>query len=270
MRPKPLILGVLNVTPDSFSDGGRFVDVEKAIKFAAAMWKEGADYIDVGGESTRPGAAPVSVEEELRRVLPVVERLLDDVGARVSIDTRKFEVAKACADLGVSVINDVSGGSDPRLAKLVAETGLDVILMHMRGTPETMQRNLVYENGAISEVKKFLKERVQLFCDAGVRRERIWIDPGIGFGKTLDQNLDLLRRLDEFDGIAGRVAIGTSRKSFLALILGGPNVPIDRREPGTLASNLWAYLKGASVFRVHDVGVFRHAITTWEAIDVSE
>lgn len=260
MPPKPLILGVLNVTPDSFSDGGKYATLDRALAGARELVEAGADILDVGGESSRPGAEPVALQDELDRVLPVVEAIVSELGVTVSVDTRKYEVAEAALRSGATIINDISGGQDARLLSLAARGDFSILLMHMQGDPRNMQLAPTYPGGVVEEVKAFLQERVALFEKAGVRRERIWVDPGIGFGKTLDHNLELLRRLKEFRDIGGRLAIGTSRKAFL----GGP---ISDREPGTLASNLWAYRQGASVFRVHDVAALRRALSTWTSIE---
>ncbi|MBI4403286.1 MAG: dihydropteroate synthase [Deltaproteobacteria bacterium] len=266
MRNEPLIMGILNVTPDSFSDGGLYFDRNSALDRARQMSQEGADIIDVGAESTRPGAMPVNVQEELNRVLPVLD-LVKPLAGRISIDTTKYEVAREAVEHGASILNDVSGGSDIRMAELAAEHSLDVILMHRQGTPATMQVCPEYPQGVVHEVFEYLSQRARKFEEAGVVKEKIWVDVGIGFGKTFEQNCQLLRHLDRFNQIAGRVVIGTSRKSFLGKMLGEePALPVDRRCPGTLASNLWAYSQGASVFRVHDVGEFKLALTTWRKI----
>ncbi len=259
-----LIMGVLNVTPDSFSDGGRFLKIDDAVEQALELVSEGADILDVGGESTRPGAAPVSIDEELNRTAGVIERLTNETGARISIDTRHFEVAAAAVSLGATLVNDTSGGRDIRLAQLALEHPIDLCLMHMQGDPMTMQLSPNYPRGVVPEVKDYLQERVRAFEEIGVSRDRIWIDPGIGFGKTPDHNLDLLQNLNVLRGIGGRILIGTSRKSFLATILGDTEMSL--RLEGTLASNLWAYEQGASVFRVHEVAPLVRALKTWESI----
>jgi dihydropteroate synthase len=256
-----LIMGVLNVTPDSFSDGGQFTSPAQALAHARALAADGADIIDVGGESTRPGAAAVPLDVELGRVLPVVEGIAG-LGPRVSIDTRKPEVAEAALRAGATIVNDVSGGADPRMAGVVKRHYATIILMHMRGTPETMQQSPEYPRGVVNEVRDFLAGRVRAFVEAGVPLEALWLDPGIGFGKTVEHNLELLHSLDALAGIAGPIVIGTSRKSFL-----GAGLPVAAREPGTIASSLYARAKGASVFRVHDVAAMKRALTVWEAID---
>lgn len=259
-------MGVLNVTPDSFSDGGRFQSEGAAVTRALQMVKEGADIIDVGGESTRPGATPVSIAEEIARVAPVIENLSQSTDVRISIDTRHYDVACEAVRLGATILNDITGGRDIRMAQLAREKGLNVCLMHMQGDPQTMQDSPRYLNGVVSDVKNFLRDRVRAFEEVGVPREHIWVDPGIGFGKTVDHNLDLLRHIKEYQNIAGRIVVGTSRKSFLAHVVRDPSLAFDLRLEGTIASNLFAYSHGASVFRVHEVGALRRALTTWDAI----
>jgi dihydropteroate synthase len=262
---QPLVMGILNVTPDSFSDGGQFFSFRAACDRAAKMAEDGADIIDVGGESTRPGAKPVSSAEEIDRVVPVIERI-KALGVRVSSDTSKPDVAKAAIAAGASIINDVTGGRNENLLSVVAGSKVDVILMHMQGEPQNMQTNPHYPLGVVTEVKNTLVDRVKAWGEAGVDRGRIWIDPGIGFGKTLDHNLELLRNLSSFQDIGHRLVIGTSRKSFLSILLGSPDVPFELREAGSVASNLWAWAQGATVFRVHEVGAMKRALITWRAI----
>jgi dihydropteroate synthase len=250
-------MGIVNVTPDSFSDGGLFLDPDTAIEHGLRLADEGADILDVGGESTRPGAEPVSEQEEIDRVLPVVEAL---AGARrsVSIDTTKLEVARAALTAGAALVNDVSAFRfAPDMAGLVASEGVDCCLMHMLGEPRTMQANPRYED-VVSEVKAFLEERLAFATAEGVPEDRIWLDPGIGFGKTVEHNLDLLRRLDEIVAIGRPVVVGTSRKSFLGKLAGGR--PEGERLPGTIATNVLALERGASVFRVHDVAPVADAL----------
>jgi len=250
-------MGILNVTPDSFSDGGRFLDTAAAIAHGLALEAEGAAFIDVGGESTRPGAEGVSANEELRRVLPVIEGLVSaGAAATISIDTSKASVARAALDAGASFVNDVTAFSDPAMAELVAARGVECCLVHMQGEPRTMQRDPHYGD-VVAEVREFLAARVEAAVAAGIARERILIDPGIGFGKTVEHNLALLDRLDEIVALGQRVLIGTSRKSFLG--------PLARRDDearlaGTIATNVIALLRGASVFRVHDVAAVADAL----------
>jgi dihydropteroate synthase len=243
-------MGVVNVTPDSFSDGGLFLDVDAAVEHGAQLVRDGAAIVDVGGESTRPGADPVSEAVELERVVPVVERLAVG-GATVSVDTRKAAVAEQALQAGARIVNDVwAFRHDPSIAGLVAAAGAWCCLMHMRGhDPRTMQDEPVYDD-VVSDVKAFLEERLAFAVGEGVPEERVWLDPGIGFGKTLEHNLELLRRLGEIVAIGRPVAIGTSRKSFLGRLTG--REPRDR-VAATVATNVLALERGASVFRVHDV-----------------
>jgi dihydropteroate synthase len=248
------LMGVVNVTPDSFSDGGAFDDPAAAIAHGRRLAAEGAAILDIGGESTRPGADPVPVEEELRRVIPVVEGL---AGARISIDTMKLAVAKAAVEAGATYVNDVTAfRNDPDLAGFVADRGLDCCLMHMLGEPRTMQADPRYDD-VVDDVKAFLSERMDFAIRAGVAEERIQLDPGIGFGKTLAHNLELLRRLDELTELGRPLVIGTSRKSFLGKLTGRD---VTERVPGTIATCVLALERGASVFRVHDVAPTRDAL----------
>ena len=243
-------MGIVNVTPDSFSDGGLFLEAGAAVEHGLALAEEGAAILDVGGESTRPGASPVSEEDELRRVLPVVEGL-SAAGRRVSIDTTKLAVARAALSRGATIVNDISAFRfEPGLAGLVADRGAHCCLMHMLGDPRTMQQDPRYED-VVSEVKAFLEERLAFAVGEGVSEERVWLDPGIGFGKTAAHNLELLRRLGEIAAIGRPVVVGTSRKSFLGKLAGGK--PEAERLPGTIATNVLAFERGASIFRVHDV-----------------
>ncbi len=262
---KPLVMGILNITPDSFSDGGTFLTLPAQLAQVKCLVDGGADIIDVGGESSRPGAEPVTAEEELRRVLPVIAEMRKNFNVQISIDTTKIQVARAAVEAGATILNDISGAKDIEMAKLAAEKGLTLCLMHMQGTPQSMQENLAYPDGVVITVKKFLETRTRMVCEVGVKKENIWVDPGVGFGKTPQQNLDLLRHLDHFKTIGGRLLMGTSRKSFLTKVVRGVE-SIEDRESGTLSSNLWAYAKGASVFRVHDVKQFYRGIQTWDAI----
>jgi dihydropteroate synthase len=248
------IMGVVNVTPDSFSDGGVFDDDVAAIAHAQRLISEGATIVDVGGESTRPGAAPVPVEAELERVIPVVEGIS---GAQISIDTMKLEVAEAALDAGAGYVNDVTAfRHDPDLAGLVADRGVDCCLMHMLGEPRTMQDDPRYAD-VVDDVKAFLEQRMAFAVKAGVREERIQLDPGIGFGKTLEHNLELLRRLDELVALGRPIVIGTSRKSFLGKLTGRD---VTERVHATVATSVIAFERGARVFRVHDVAATRDAL----------
>jgi dihydropteroate synthase len=252
------LMGVVNVTPDSFSDGGLYLDRGAAIAHGLELEAAGAALVDVGGESTRPGAEPVGEAEELRRVLPVIEGLHDaGLQAQISIDTSKVAVARAAIDAGAGLVNDVTAfRAEPEIAALVAERGVDCCLMHMRGEPRTMQRDVHYDD-VVGEVRDFLEERVELALSAGIARERITIDPGIGFGKSAEHNLELLARLDEIVALGLPVMIGTSRKSFIGAITGKPH---DDRLAGTIATCVMAYERGASIFRVHDVAPVADAL----------
>jgi dihydropteroate synthase len=252
------IMGVVNVTPDSFSDGGLFLDADAAVAHALELAGQGADILDFGGESTRPGAEPVSADEERRRVLPVIERVLaSGRDAQVSIDTSKTAVARAALDAGATYVNDVTAfRGSPDLAGLVAERGADCCLMHMLGEPRTMQQDPRYDD-VVADVKAFLEQRLAFAVAEGVPEERVMLDPGIGFGKTLEHNLELLRRLDEIVALGRPVVVGTSRKSFLGRLTGRD---VGERVPGTIATNVLALERGASVFRVHDVAPVRDAL----------
>lgn len=246
------VMGVVNVTPDSFSDGGLWLDAGAAIAHGAQLHDEGAAILDVGGESTRPGAEPVGAEEELRRVIPVLEGLRDRApDAVLSIDTSKLAVARAALEAGAAYVNDVTAlRHDPAIAALVAEAGVDCCLMHMRGEPRTMQADPRYDD-VVDDVRAFLEERAAFAIAEGVAPERVQVDPGIGFGKTLEHNVTLLRRLDEIAALGFPVVVGVSRKSFLGALT-GREVAADR-VAATVAANVLAYERGARVFRVHDV-----------------
>ena len=249
-------MGVVNVTPDSFSDGGRYLDARAAIAHGRVLAGEGADLLDVGGESTRPGAEPVEAAEEAARVVPVIEALAPHTP--VSVDTTKASVARAAIAAGASVVNDVSAlRFDPDLAGVVADAGVDCCLMHMQGEPRTMQDDPRYDD-VVSEVKAHLEERAAFAVAAGIAEERIRVDPGIGFGKTVEHNLELLRRLDEIVALGFPVLVGTSRKGFLGKLTGRE---VGERLPGTIATNVLAFERGASIFRVHDVAPVRDALT---------
>lgn len=254
-------MGVLNVTPDSFSDGGTYLDAERAIEHGRALAAAGADILDVGGESTRPGAAAVEAAEELERVGPVCEELAG--GHAVSIDTSKVEVARAALDAGAAIVNDVTAlRAEPEMAELCADAECTVVLMHMLGDPRTMQDDPRYGDVA-DDVKAFLAERIEFATAAGVAEERIWVDPGIGFGKTVDHNLELTRRLGELADLGRPIVYGSSRKSFIGRLTGAE---ADQRLGGTIASSLLAAANGAEVLRVHDVAPMRDALRTAEAI----
>lgn len=251
------IMGIVNVTPDSFSDGGEWFEHAAAIEHGRELIGRGAAIVDVGGESTRPGSEPVGEDEELRRVVSVVEGLRD-AGAQISVDTSKRAVAEAALAAGATYVNDVTAfRADPDLAGLVADAGCDCCLMHMLGDPRTMQTNPRYDD-VVSEVKAFLEQRLAAAVAAGIDERRVYLDPGIGFGKTIDHNLELLRRLDELVAIGRPLVVGTSRKTFLAKITGRDDP--HQRVIGTVATNVLALERGASVFRVHDVSETRDAL----------
>ena len=260
---KPRLFGVINVTPDSFSDGGEALALSEALKRGRAMLDDGADILDVGGESTRPGAEPVSAEEERARVVPVVKGL-SEMGALVSIDTRRAEVMAAAIDAGAGVVNDVTAlTGDQDSLGLVADRGVAVVLMHMQGEPGSMQENPQYENAA-EDVFGTLKARFEVCEEAGILRHRIAVDPGIGFGKTVDHNLEILNRLDIYRGLSLPVLLGVSRKSFIAKLSCG-EAPKDR-VPGSLAAVLAAWAQGVRMFRVHDVAETHQALAVAQAI----
>jgi len=256
------LMGVINVTPDSFSDGGLYLDPDAAIAHGEELAREGAEILDVGGESTRPGAREVSAEEELARVEPVVNGLVGGTAA-VSIDTSKAAVAEAALDAGAEIVNDVTAlRRDPEIAAICGERGAGLVLMHMQGDPRTMQENPVYDD-VVDDVKAFLAERMEVAVGAGVDEGRIWLDPGIGFGKTLEHNLELLRRLGELRSLGRPLVIGTSRKSFIGRVDGSAAA---ERLGGTIASSVLAAAEGADVLRVHDIAEVGQAIRVAAAI----
>ena len=262
MEPMPTLMGVLNVTPDSFSDGGLYLDADRAVEHGRELADMGAEILDVGGESTRPGAEEVGAEEERRRTEPVVAALGAD-GATVSIDTSKLAVAQAALDAGAAIVNDVTAlRADPEIAALCADRGAGLILMHMQGTPRTMQEHPRYDD-VVDDVKAFLAERIGFAAAAGVPEERIWVDPGIGFGKTLAHNLELTRRLGELRGLGRPIVFGSSRKSHLGAVTGRE---VDDRLGATIASNVLALRAGADVLRVHDVAAMADALLAGEVI----
>lgn len=258
----PLLMGVVNVTPDSFSDGGRFLDPQAAVEHGVRLVEAGAAILDIGGESTRPGAEPVSTQEQLRRVLPVLEALARQVRVPLSIDTSSAEVAAAAIAAGAEVVNDVTAlCGDPRMASLVAETGCGVCLMHMQGTPRTMQQSPQYAD-VVTEVIEFLQTRRDVAEAAGVARGRIALDPGIGFGKELDHNLELLSRVGRLHALGCFVLVGHSRKRFIAGVNGVADAD---RGPGTIGVALALARRGVQVLRVHDVAAVRQALMLFQA-----
>ncbi|MDI6853171.1 MAG: dihydropteroate synthase [Deltaproteobacteria bacterium] len=262
---RPLIMGIINVTPDSFADGGQFFDHAAAINQARSLADAGADILDVGGESTRPYAEPVSLQEELRRVLPVIEAIKAEITIPVSIDTYKAEVARAALAAGASVINDISAlRFDPEMVHLAREAQVPVILMHMQGSPRDMQVNPQYHD-LLGEIKAFFRERLDFALSHGLSRERLILDPGIGFGKTFDHNLEILNNLHVFHDLGCHLLVGPSRKAFIGHLLGG--VPAgEGRDVGTLAALAMAVIRGAHILRVHNVAYARQFLTVLEAI----
>jgi len=259
---RPLIVGILNVTPDSFSDRGAFAEPLAALRHAETLVREGADVLDIGGESTRPGAEPVSADEEFRRVLPVLREAVS-LGVPISIDTYKASVARAALDAGAAIVNDITALGDPEMAEVVATFGAGLILMHMQGTPQTMQKDPRYAD-VVDEVRAFLAGRRGVAERAGVPVENIVLDPGVGFGKALEHNLELLARMDELVAMGSPILVGVSRKRFIGT-LAGVDEPRDRG-PGSLAAMLAARARGVSMFRVHDAGAARQALTVFDAI----
>jgi dihydropteroate synthase len=260
---RPLVMGILNVTPDSFSDGGRFLDRDRAVRHALSMCEEGAEVIDVGGESTRPGSEPVALQDELDRVIPVVEAITDETDVPVSIDTQKAEVAGQALSAGARIINDVSAlRTDDAMAGVAARTGAAVVLMHMQGTPETMQKEPQYDD-VVADVCGWLGNRIDAATRAGIDRGRILVDPGFGFGKRLEHNLALLRNLARFHELEAPLLVGTSRKSMIGALL---DRPPQERLYGTLATVACAVMSGCHIVRVHDVRATREVVTICEAV----
>ena len=260
---RTLVMGILNVTPDSFSDGGRFLDRATAVTHATLMVDDGADILDVGGESTRPGSTPVSADEELERVHPVIERLAElHPGVPISIDTRKAGVAAEALDAGATIVNDVSGGADPGMFDVVRDREAAVVLMHMRGDPTTMQEAPHYDD-VVGEVHEYLRQRIEAAELAGIDAERIAIDPGIGFGKDLDHNLELMHGVDALLDLGRPVMVGPSRKKFIGTIL---DLPEEERVEGTVGAVVWMVARGAHLVRVHDDKEVARAVRVSDAI----
>ncbi len=260
---KTHVMGILNVTPDSFSDGGRFFDPAVALEHARQMVADGADIIDIGGESTRPGAEPVSLEEELRRTIPVIEKLSGELDVPISIDTYKPEVAKEALGAGAVMINDISGLRDKKMVGLAAEGDVPVIIMHMKGTPRNMQKNPTYED-VVAEVCNWLGVQVEGAIQGGLSASKILIDPGIGFGKAFEHNLEILRRLAELKSLGYPIVLGTSRKAFIGAIL---DLPLNERVEGTIATVVYSITQGANIVRVHDVKEVVRACRIADAIN---
>jgi len=248
---KTYTMGILNVTPDSFADGGLYFDESAAIKRAHQIVEEGADIIDIGGESTRPGSEPITIEEELRRTIPVIEAIANKIKVPISIDTYKSEVAKRALDAGASLVNDISGlRFDPKVAEVASEYKVPIVIMHIKGTPKDMQENPVYE-ALIPEVMDYLRVGITIATRAGISKDKIIIDPGIGFGKTSDHNLEIINNLREFTLLEKPILIGTSRKAFIGKILG--DATVTERLEGTAAAVAISIMNGANIIRVHDI-----------------
>ena len=259
------IMGVINVTPDSFSDGGFFFDPNRAIAHALKLVDEGADIIDIGGETTRPGSKPITAETEISRVIPVIERLAPKIDVPISIDTYKSLVAERAIEAGAEIINDISAlNFDPKMAEIASRHDVPVVLMHIKGTPENMQQNPCYVS-VISEIIEYLKDSIEMAEKAGIDPHKIIIDPGIGFGKSLDDghNLKIINRLSEFKSLGKPILVGPSRKAFIGKIL---NADVTQREEGTAAAVSAAVLNGANIVRVHNVGMIRKVVRVIDAI----
>ena len=262
--PRPMVvMGIVNTTPDSFSDGGQFLDVDAAVTHALRLANEGAEILDIGGESTRPGAPAVSEQEELDRVIPVIQRLAKRPELVLSIDTQKPSVARAAIDAGAAIVNDIAANrSDPEMWQVVAEAGAGYVCMHMQGNPQTMQAKPNYDD-VTREVCDFFRERLALLSTHGVSIEQVVLDPGIGFGKTLQHNIKLLRDLNKFSLVERPMLVGASRKSFIEKLLGAP---IDERLPASLACAAWAVIQGSQIIRVHDVAETIQAVRMAETL----
>lgn len=262
------LMGILNLTPDSFYDGGKYNKLDSAIRIAEKMAEEGVDYFDVGGESTRPGSKPVSLDEELKRVIPVVKKLVRKYPKiPVSVDSQKSEVAYQSLKEGARIINDISSlNSDPKMIQVIQEFKPYLILMHMQKNPQIMQKNPRYKN-VVQEIKNYLSERIQWVVRNGIPKKKIWIDPGIGFGKTLQHNLEILTHLKDFLSLNCPVLVGHSRKSFIGQILNKKNpLPPSERLEGSLAVACWSFLQGVSILRIHDVGATRKSLQIFQSI----
>jgi dihydropteroate synthase len=253
---RPLVMGILNITPDSFSDGGKYLTFSEALKRAHEMIEEGVDIIDIGGESTRPGSEPVSADEELKRITPIIEALKRESNIAISVDTYKPEVMKEVIDMDVAMINDVYALTQPGAIDIIKKSNVGICLMHMQGTPKTMQVNPTYQN-VVSEVQLFLKARADLLINEGIDRSRIILDPGFGFGKTFEHNIQLLQGLESFQSLKLPLLVGLSRKSFIRKILNGEH---DDHLSGSISAAIFSVLKGAKILRVHDVKETKSAL----------
>ena len=260
--PRTLVMGILNVTPDSFSDGGRFFDHEVAVAAGIDMVRDGADFLDIGGESTRPGSSAVPDEEQLERVVPVIKRLSAEVDVPLSIDTRSARVAAGAVEAGAAIVNDVTAGSDPDMLETVRESKAGMVLMHMRGEPNTMQQLTDYDD-VVTEVKEYLRGRLQAAIDAGIEEERLVVDPGLGFAKTTPQSLLLMRDVASFFDLGRPVLVGPSRKSFIGDVLG---TEVSERAEGTAGAVAWMVAQGAHIVRVHDVKTMVRVVRVVDAI----
>ena len=261
---KTYVMGILNVTPDSFYDGERYAATKSALDHAQKMVEEGADIIDIGGESTRPGAHPVSEAEEIKRLIPVIKELSKHIKLPISIDTYKSKVAEKAIDAGASIVNDIGGlGTDKNMAKVVARAHVPVVVVHKKGIPKTMQKQPMYKNDVLSEIISYLKKSISIAINAGIDEKKIIVDPGIGFGKTMQHNLQILKRLREFKNMGFPILIGTSRKEFIGKILG---LPVQERLYGTLATLAVAVMNGAHIVRVHDVREAVHIVKVCDEI----
>lgn len=256
-------MGILNITPDSFSDGGLYYNKQNAVKRGLQLIEEGADILDIGGESSRPGSDPITAEEEKKRILPVLSEIRKQTDTFISVDTTKSEVLKAALDQGADILNDISGMRfDPKMLELASEKNIPVVIMHMKGTPKNMQKRPKYEN-VVEEIKTFLKKRVKTALKTGIKKNKIIIDPGIGFGKRLKDNLKIIGNLSSFNELDLPILIGVSRKSFIGNLL---NVTPDQRIEGTIASSLVSVLQGAHILRSHDIASLKKAVIVTEAI----
>ena len=253
---RPLLMGILNITPDSFSDGGKYLTLSEALKRAHKMIEEGADIIDIGGESTRPGSEPVSADEELKRITPIIGALKRESNIAISVDTYKPEVMKEVIDMDVAMINDVYALTQPGAIDIIKKSNVGICLMHMQGTPKTMQVNPTYQN-VVSEVQLFLKARADLLINEGIDKSHIILDPGFGFGKTFEHNIELLQGLESFQSLKLPLLVGLSRKSFIRKILNGEH---DDHLSGSISAAIFSVLKGAKILRVHDVKETKSAL----------